>query len=161
MMEARALVWLSMAFLLIECGVAAMYYSSRLVHRFSDEMKALRISRNGESAVANSSWPERRSLEYCSLLAKGDVQRQNMKLGQYQYLFPSQSSKTIGLGNDFGWLHYTWIDIGMPSVSFFVALDAGSDLLWVPCDCVQCAPLSASSYSNLVLLGIWGIYYAG
>ncbi|XP_051140722.1 aspartic proteinase-like protein 1 isoform X2 [Andrographis paniculata] len=36
-----------------------------------------------------------------------------------------------------------------PKVSFLVALDAGSDLFWVPCDCVQCAPLSASYYSSL------------
>lgn len=47
-------------------------------------------------------------------------------------------------------LHYTWIDVGTPNVSFLVALDAGSDLLWVPCDCVQCAPLSAGYYSSLV-----------
>lgn len=43
-----------------------------------------------------------------------------------------------------------WIDIGTPKVSFLVALDAGSDLFWVPCDCVQCAPLSSSFYSSLV-----------
>lgn len=49
-------------------------------------------------------------------------------------------------------LHYTWIDIGTPNVSFMVALDAGSDLLWVPCDCIQCAPLSASYYDTLVPL---------
>lgn len=47
-------------------------------------------------------------------------------------------------------LHYTWIDIGTPNVSFLVALDVGSDLLWVPCDCIQCAPLSSGYYSNLV-----------
>lgn len=47
-------------------------------------------------------------------------------------------------------LHYTWIDIGTPNVSFLVALDAGSDLLWVPCDCIRCAPLSASYYNTLV-----------
>ena len=47
-------------------------------------------------------------------------------------------------------LHYTWIDIGTPNVSFLVALDTGSDLLWVPCDCIQCAPLSGGSYSSLV-----------
>lgn len=29
-------------------------------------------------------------------------------------------------------------------------MDVGSDILWVPCDCVQCAPLSASYYSSLV-----------
>lgn len=48
-------------------------------------------------------------------------------------------------------LHYTWIDIGTPNVSFLVALDTGSDLLWVPCDCVKCAPLSATYYSNTLV----------
>lgn len=47
-------------------------------------------------------------------------------------------------------LHYTWVDIGTPNVSFLVALDAGSDLLWVPCDCIECAPLSANYYNGLV-----------
>jgi hypothetical protein len=47
-------------------------------------------------------------------------------------------------------LHYTWIDIGTPNVSFLVALDTGSDLLWVPCDCIECAPLSAAHYNVLV-----------
>lgn len=45
-----------------------------------------------------------------------------------------------------------WIDIGTPKVSYLVALDAGSDLFWVPCDCVQCAPLSSSYYSSLVCM---------
>ncbi|KAB1199749.1 Aspartic proteinase-like protein 1 [Morella rubra] len=84
------------------------------------------------------------------MLLSSDLRRQNMKLGaHYQLLFPSQGSKTMSFGNDFGWLHYTWIDVGTPNVSFLVALDAGSDLLWVPCDCVQCAPLSAGYYSSL------------
>ena len=53
-----------------------------------------------------------------------------------------------------GWdrLHYTWIDIGTPNVSFMVALDAGSDLLWVPCDCINCAPFSATYYNNTMLV---------
>lgn len=38
----------------------------------------------------------------------------------------------------------------MPLVSFLVALDTGSDLTWVPCDCLQCAPLSASYYNARV-----------
>ncbi|KAK1366145.1 Aspartic peptidase [Heracleum sosnowskyi] len=46
-------------------------------------------------------------------------------------------------------LHYTRIDIGNPPVTFLVALDTGSDLTWVPCDCLQCAPLSASHYKAL------------
>ncbi|XP_019248401.1 PREDICTED: aspartic proteinase-like protein 1 isoform X3 [Nicotiana attenuata] len=132
--------------MVVECGVVAadMFYSSKLVHRFSDEVKKLRVSRNGEV------WPQHRSLEYYGRLMSSDLQRQKMKLGpQFQLLFPSEGSKTMPLGNDFGWLHYIYIDIGTPTVSFLVALDAGSDLLWVPCECVQCAPLSASYYSSL------------
>ncbi|XWS33287.1 hypothetical protein CRYUN_Cryun22dG0068400 [Craigia yunnanensis] len=87
---------------------------------------------------------------YSSRLIQSDFQRQKMKLGpKYDLVFPSQGSKTMSLGNDFGWLHYTWIDIGTPNVSFLVALDVGSDLLWVPCNCVESAPLSASYYSSL------------
>ncbi|KAA8546851.1 hypothetical protein F0562_003280 [Nyssa sinensis] len=145
-MATRSLVSLSVAFLFVECVLAATY-SSRLIHRFSEDVKALRVSRNGE---VFGSWPERRSLGYYQMLVNSDVQRQKMKLGpQYQFLFPSEGSKTMSFGNDFGWLHYTWVDIGTPNISFLVALDAGSDLLWVPCDCIQCAPLSASNYNSL------------
>ena len=42
-------------------------------------------------------------------------------------------------------LHYSYVDIGTPSMEFLVVLDTGSDLLWIPCDCVSCAPLSAPS----------------
>ncbi|KAK9271854.1 hypothetical protein L1049_002219 [Liquidambar formosana] len=137
--------------LLIVCillkSCMAVGFSSRLIHRFSDEAKALRVSRNGN---VSDSWPERRSMEYYQMLVSSDFQRQKMKLGtQYQLVFPSEGSKTMSFGNDFGWLHYTWIDIGTPNVSFLVALDDGSDLLWVPCDCIQCAPLSASYYNSL------------
>lgn len=123
-------------------------FSSKLYHRFSEEVRAVhRVFRSGNGSDL---LPENGSMEYYQLLVKSDFERQNMKLGtKHQLLFPSEGSKMISLGNDFGWLHYTWIDIGTPSVSFLVALDAGSDLLWVPCDCLQCAPLSASYYHSL------------
>lgn len=133
-------------------GSAALTFSSRLIHRFSDEAKALWTARNGNAGNGVVSWPKRNSLEYLELLIGNDLKRQRMKLGsQYPLLFPSQGSETLFFGNEFDWLHYTWIDIGTPNVSFLVALDAGSDLLWVPCDCIQCAPLSASYYNSLVI----------
>ncbi|XP_065874406.1 aspartic proteinase-like protein 1 [Euphorbia lathyris] len=145
-MAARSLFILVMASLFFDKSLQ-ITFSSRLIHRFSDEVKAIRVSRNEN---VTGTWPEKKSVEYYRILASSDVQRQKMKLGpQYQFLFPAQGSKTMSFGNDFGWLHYTWIDIGTPHVSFLVALDAGSDLLWVPCDCVQCAPLSANYYNSL------------
>ncbi|CAI9282291.1 unnamed protein product [Lactuca saligna] len=155
---ARAfLVAVSMAvvLLLVQCSFSAqahVIYSSRMIHRYSDEMKALRVSREGHTV---EDWPEKGSLGYLRRLIKRDVERQTMNVGsQHQLLFPSAGSKTMSGGNELGWLHYTWIAIGMPSVSFLVALDTGSDLLWLPCDCVQCAPLSVlpdtSSSGSLV-----------
>lgn len=86
--------------ILIECGVSDMY-SSKFVHRFSDEVRKVRVSRNGEVGVV---WPQHRSFEYYGKLMNSDLQRQKMKLGpQFQLLFPSQGSKTMPLGNDFGW----------------------------------------------------------
>ncbi|XVE86728.1 hypothetical protein DITRI_Ditri18aG0056900 [Diplodiscus trichospermus] len=144
----RYLVLILAAFLALAVVdvMAVVTFTSRLIHRFSNEAKFLRVPRNSGGVR----WPERKSLEYYGLLVNSDFQRQKMKLGpKYNLVFPSQGSKTMSFGNDFGWLHYTWVDIGTPNVSFLVALDVGSDLLWVPCDCVQCAPLSASYYSSL------------
>ncbi|KAG9451658.1 hypothetical protein H6P81_011623 [Aristolochia fimbriata] len=123
----------------------SLTFSSKLVHRFSDEAKAVRAARYGEVSIH---WPRRRTVEYYKMLLKSDLQRQNMKLrAPYPSLFPSEGSETFFPGNDMGWLHYTWVDIGTPNVSFFVALDTGSDLSWVPCDCEECAPLSDSYYN--------------
>lgn len=159
-MAIRSLIPLLMAYLLVVDAAIAVTFSSKLIHRFSDEAKAFFVSRNGN--IFADSWPKKRSFDYYRLLLSSDLKRQKLKLGaEYQLLFPSEGSDALFLGNEFGWLHYTWIDIGTPNVSFLVALDAGSDLLWVPCDCMQCAPLSASYYDRLVFPRIWDIYNAG
>jgi hypothetical protein len=36
-------------------------------------------------------------------------------------------------------LHYAEVEVGTPSSKFLVALDTGSDLFWLPCECKQCA----------------------
>ncbi|KAK1266004.1 Aspartic proteinase-like protein 1 [Acorus gramineus] len=127
---------------------SAKTFSSRLIHRFSDEARERLAAQAaaGMSLHGAGGLPRRGSLEYYRELVRRDLRRQgSSKLGRggrYDRLFPSEGSETAGLGNEFGWLHYTWIDVGTPNVSFLVGLDAGSDLLWLPCDCLQCAPLS-------------------
>uniref|UniRef100_A0ACD5Y978 Uncharacterized protein n=1 Tax=Avena sativa TaxID=4498 RepID=A0ACD5Y978_AVESA len=41
-----------------------------------------------------------------------------------------------------GSLHYAEVAVGTPSTTFLVALDTGSNLFWVPCDCKHCAPMA-------------------
>lgn len=41
------------------------------------------------------------------------------------------------------------VALGTPNVTFLVALDTGSDLFWVPCDCIKCAPLASPDYGDL------------
>ncbi|XP_030974434.1 aspartic proteinase-like protein 1 [Quercus lobata] len=146
--------FLTAAWLAVEneyIALASTTLSLRLIHRFSDEAaKALKFSPSETNGSAGVSPWRKKSKDYYRVLLSNDFHRQKMKLGaHYQLLFPSQGSNTVSFGNDFGWLHYAWIDIGTPNVSFLVALDTGSDLLWVPCDCIQCAPLTSAYYSSL------------
>lgn len=88
-------------FLLIE-SAAAVTYSWRLIHRYSEEMKAFRVS---VASKGGGDWPVKKSVEYYRMLVDNDVERQKMKVGpQSNFLFPSQGSQTMSLGNDFGWL---------------------------------------------------------
>jgi hypothetical protein len=115
---------------------AAATLSSRMVHRLSDEARL-------EAGPSGERWPRRGSGEYYRALVRSDLQRQKRRLGvKYQLLSLSKGGGTLSSGEALGWLYYTWVDVGTPNTSFLVALDTGSDLFWVPCDCIQCAPLS-------------------
>lgn len=79
-----------------ERSLASSVFSSRLIHRFSDEGRA--------SIKPPEPFPEKRSFEYYRFLASIDSRRQRMNLGaKSQSLVPSEGSKTISTGNDFGW----------------------------------------------------------
>lgn len=48
-------------------------------------------------------------------------------------------------------LHYAEVKVGTPAVSYLVALDTGSDLFWLPCDCVNCVT-GLNSSSGVIFL---------
>ncbi|XP_058775679.1 aspartyl protease family protein 1-like [Vicia villosa] len=61
--------------------------------------------------------------------------------------YPYNSTYQISM---FGYLHFANVSVGTPSSSFLVALDTGSDLFWLPCNCTKCLPagLHTSSGQN-------------
>ncbi|KAG2376211.1 hypothetical protein LR48_Vigan499s003800 [Vigna angularis] len=77
-------------------------FSSRLVHRFSEEAKVHLASRGNGYAL--QSWAERNSSEYLRLILRSDVTRQRMRLGsQYETLYPFEGGQTFSFGNVLYW----------------------------------------------------------
>ncbi|CAK9881610.1 unnamed protein product [Sphagnum jensenii] len=121
--------------------------SLEIMHKFSDKAREVLRARNNreeEEDVAN--WPAHGSMEYYEMLRYHDIVRHGSRLlvdasSTSQYFF-APGNLTLQL---FGGLHYAFIDLGTPKTQFLVALDTGSDLLWIPCECQECAPLSAPS----------------
>uniref|UniRef100_A0A0E0AEF6 Peptidase A1 domain-containing protein n=1 Tax=Oryza glumipatula TaxID=40148 RepID=A0A0E0AEF6_9ORYZ len=97
-----------------------------------------------ERGHAGVSWPAGAEVigspEYYSALSRHDhalFARRGLAQGDGLVTF-ADGNITLRLD---GSLHYAEVAVGTPNTTFLVALDTGSDLFWVPCDCKQCAPL--------------------
>ncbi|CAM6036173.1 unnamed protein product [Sphagnum compactum] len=134
---------------LLICSVK-LFTSLRTVHKYSESAKKIMVERYGDDHPA-ASWPVQGSVEYYQLLRNHDGARLAAAAsGSRRHLLSTAStpptSYTFAEGNEteqYADFFYAFIDIGTPSVEYFVALDTATDLLWVPCECQQCAPLSA------------------
>ncbi|XP_058098305.1 aspartyl protease family protein 1 isoform X1 [Magnolia sinica] len=105
-----------------------------LHHRFSDTVKRWAGFRADE-------WPDKGTFDYYTALADHDRILHGRHLSSRndnQTLTFYDGNTTISTGS----LHYALVSLGTPNVTFLVALDTGSDLFWVPCDCKQCGPTS-------------------
>uniref|UniRef100_A0A0D9XG71 Peptidase A1 domain-containing protein n=1 Tax=Leersia perrieri TaxID=77586 RepID=A0A0D9XG71_9ORYZ len=121
-------------------AAAAEALSLDVHHRYSPAVRRWAAS---PSPVAGT-------VEYYAALAGHDLRRRSLAAGAgagAEFAF-ADGNDTYRL-NDFGFLHYAVVALGTPNVTFLVALDTGSDLFWVPCDCLKCAPLQSPSYGNL------------
>ncbi|KAM1062536.1 hypothetical protein ACFX13_027513 [Malus domestica] len=107
-------------------------YGFDIHHRFSDPVKAI---------LGSDELPEKGSAEYYAAMAHRD------RLIRGRHLSTADDQTTplaFEYGNityrisTFGHLHYANVSVGTPSTSYLVALDTGSDLLWLPCDCSSC-----------------------
>ncbi|KAA8532016.1 hypothetical protein F0562_006842 [Nyssa sinensis] len=100
-------------------------------HRYSDPVKGI-LDLDG--------LPEKGSLEYYTAMAHRDRLIRGRRLADTVGSTPltfANGNETYRLSS-LGFLHYANISVGTPSVSFLVALDTGSDLFWLPCDCTSC-----------------------
>ncbi|KAF0902140.1 hypothetical protein E2562_014393 [Oryza meyeriana var. granulata] len=97
-----------------------------------------------ERGHAGMLWPADEvigSPEYYSTLSRHDhalFERRRLAQGDDLLTF-ADGNITLRLD---GSLHYAEVAVGTPNTTFLVALDTGSDLFWVPCDCKQCASVA-------------------
>ncbi|CAH9094795.1 unnamed protein product [Cuscuta epithymum] len=100
-------------------------------HRYSDPVTTI---------LDLQGLPEKGSVEYYSSWVSRDKHRLNngRRLaesgGNSSLLTFEAGNETARLVN-LGYLHYANVTVGTPPLSFIVALDTGSDLFWLPCDC--------------------------
>ncbi|TKY70297.1 Aspartic proteinase protein 1 [Spatholobus suberectus] len=99
-------------------------------HRFSDPVKGI---------LGVDELPDKGTREYYVAMAHSDrIFRGRHLAGDYQTpLTFDPSNETYQIGS-FGFLHFANVSVGTPPLSFLVALDTGSDLFWVPCNCTKC-----------------------
>ncbi|CAI0461381.1 unnamed protein product [Linum tenue] len=125
-------------------------------HRYSDPVKGM---------LTVDDLPEKGTPHYYAAMSHRD--RVNWASGSRgrglldQTSTPPQTQLTFSDGNEtyrlnsLGYLHYANVSVGTPSVSFLVALDTGSDLFWLPCDCESCVRGLQSSSGQKIDFNIY------
>ncbi|KAL0904173.1 hypothetical protein M5K25_026247 [Dendrobium thyrsiflorum] len=118
-------------------------------HRFSDRVRQWAKSMPRDLP---GGWPEKGTVDYYAALVGHDRGRSLAEVGAK--LAFSDGNETLRI-NSLGFLHYAFVSLGSPNVTFLVALDTGSNLFWVPCDCTSCAPTNSDSNGLDIDLNIY------
>lgn len=132
----------------------ARVFTFEMHHRYSDQVKIWSQknfhphNQHHYHHNLHHHWPKKGSFEYFSDLAQRDRFLRGRKISQLeeQPVTFSDGNSTFRISS-LGFLHYTTVTLGTPGVKFLVALDTGSDLFWVPCDCTRCASVEDANYA--------------
>lgn len=144
-------VLLQLAWWLLVCAEiaaqgGASLYSFEVTHRYSEKARKELQERHGD---AFHDWPQQGTPEFHNMFFFLDLRRHHGHLAPASRpppLMASSRGNTTYYNRHDG-LQYTYIELGTPSQTYFVALDTGSDLLWLPCThCVSCAPSFSPAY---------------
>ncbi|KAK4843227.1 hypothetical protein QYF36_005551 [Acer negundo] len=136
------------------CCDSARIFSFEMHHRFSDPVKNWSDS---TGKLLSRYWPDKGSFEYYAVLIHRDQLLRGRHLSASDAKSPLaflDGNSTLRI-NSLGFLHYTTVQLGTPGLKFMVALDTGSDLFWVPCDCNRCAPTQGATYASDFELSIY------
>ncbi|KAL9245626.1 hypothetical protein vseg_019253 [Gypsophila vaccaria] len=102
-------------------------------HRFSDPVKRILDLGDGHNTLS----PKRGTVDYFAALGHRDLTVHGRRLSSSTPLTFASGNATHRI-DVFGYLQYANVTVGTPGMSFLVALDTGSDLFWLPCDCTSC-----------------------
>ncbi|KAG4988040.1 hypothetical protein GLYMA_11G080400v4 [Glycine max] len=100
-------------------------------HRFSDPVKEI---------LGVHDLPDKGTRLYYVVMAHRDRIFRGRRLAAAVHHSPLTfvpANETYQIGA-FGFLHFANVSVGTPPLSFLVALDTGSDLFWLPCNCTKC-----------------------
>lgn len=131
----------------------ARIFSFQMHHRFSEPVK--KWSEGAGNGFPAGNWPAKGSFEYYAELAHRDRVLRGRRLSDIDGLLTFSDGNSTFRISSLGFLHYTTVSLGTPGKKFLVALDTGSDLFWVPCDCSRCAPTEGTTYTSDFELSIY------
>ncbi|KAJ6305133.1 hypothetical protein OIU78_020638 [Salix suchowensis] len=147
-------VFLIFLFVLIESCSGFGTYGFDIHHRFSDPVKGM--------FGVDGLLPVKDSVPYFQVMVHRDRVIHGRRLATSTGGDSNNTKTPIAFYNgnetyrndNLGFLHYANVSVGTPSISFLVALDTGSNLFWLPCDCSSCVQ-SLRSPSGRVELNIY------
>ncbi|OIT34319.1 PREDICTED: aspartyl protease family protein 1-like [Nicotiana attenuata] len=106
--------------------------------------------------------PQKGSIEYYSAWTQRDHLIKRRRLAgtggptPAPVTFAGGGNKTVLLSS-LGFLHYANVTVGTPGQSFLVALDTGSDLFWLPCNCSSCARSLVTDSGRRIDLNVYNL----
>ncbi|CAL5033351.1 unnamed protein product [Urochloa decumbens] len=124
-------------------------------HRFSEPVRHWAEARG---RALPGGWPAPGGAAYVAALAGHDRHRAMSTAGGSGEAPPltfAEGNATLKVSN-LGFLHYALVTVGTPGQTFMVALDTGSDLFWLPCQCDGCTPpaMAASGSASFYIPGM-------
>ncbi|KAL7126412.1 hypothetical protein ABFS83_14G185200 [Erythranthe nasuta] len=118
-------------------------------HRYSDTVKEF-LNLDG--------LPEKGTVDYYTAMAHRDHLLNGRRLATAANplltFFGDSGNETYRISS-LGFLHYAFVTVGTPPLEYLVALDTGSDLFWLPCDCTSCVRSLNTTSGKALKLNIY------